>query len=470
MDPLVAQRYLSEKKFSDLKLVIKDDNESISMDVHKIVLGCCSPYFDSMLLFNEKNGTNNIIIINADNAPIMRDVILSCYGIVAHHKYPEWYYILETFKCKHLLCIKYDINGLYNLTIPHEHFEYFLDIMKCYDLHNVCDKDKLIKMIKFNLPPNYDLDIFPEIISQELKKKKFIASYLSNHSDDLDKEKFSSNDTYTIKILDIDTGNVIHKLTSHNWFINDTIISRDGTRFVSWDYHLVKIWDLNTGKCIKTIPIEYMNHGDISENKLLIIIEKKIKLYDVENGICLNEIERQKEYPREIRFSNDNDKIFVFNDYSFEIWNSKLEILLHTIKTDYNTSFALTTNSKIIAIGENHKITLWDANSGENIRRIPTKTSCVWALSFSPDDNFLAANVGNKIYLWNTKSWNVVGKIRYHKHCGLVWTPDGKKLLLVDGLVSGLHKSNNISILDPSTMRIIDTIKSDYLIKNIYFD
>lgn len=86
---------LSDKKFTDMELVLIDQNESITIHTHKVILACSSNYFKKLLTFgNEKNKTMNEIHVR--NSKIAHDMILQFYGKnINSTNYPEWKYILE---------------------------------------------------------------------------------------------------------------------------------------------------------------------------------------------------------------------------------------------------------------------------------------------------------------------------------------------------------------------------------------
>jgi WD40 repeat protein len=58
----------------------------------------------------------------------------------------------------------------------------------------------------------------------------------------------------TIKIWDVDTGNIVYTLTGHSDYITSLAISSDGKNLVSTSRDMtIKIWNLNTGTLKKTL-------------------------------------------------------------------------------------------------------------------------------------------------------------------------------------------------------------------------
>ncbi len=86
---------------------------------------------------------------------IARDIVAYFYGIKnTSHNYPEWRYILEVFKIRQFFCLDNDVSILYDLSVPSEGFDLFLEIVSQFD---IATDRKLLTSIKRNLPEKYDL-------------------------------------------------------------------------------------------------------------------------------------------------------------------------------------------------------------------------------------------------------------------------------------------------------------------------
>jgi WD40 repeat protein len=61
----------------------------------------------------------------------------------------------------------------------------------------------------------------------------------------------SGDDSGTIKLWNIMTGEVIHTFVGHSKRVNSVALSPDGTRIVSGsDDHTIKLWDVKTGEML----------------------------------------------------------------------------------------------------------------------------------------------------------------------------------------------------------------------------
>ncbi len=111
--------YLTAKDgiFSDLKLILKDQNSEIIMNVHKHMLYACSPYFEK-LLTNCKEANMNEITIIVPNASVCYIIIMSFYGKNIDINIPNWKFVMEKVRCNDFLGLEYNIESIYDLSIP----------------------------------------------------------------------------------------------------------------------------------------------------------------------------------------------------------------------------------------------------------------------------------------------------------------------------------------------------------------
>jgi WD40 repeat protein len=76
-------------------------------------------------------------------------------------------------------------------------------------------------------------------------------------------------------------------------------------------------------------------------------------------------------------------------------------------------------------------IRLWEVPVGRVSRRIPVSEGPIVALDFSPDDKFLAAGAGKKVFIWDAATGKELQRIRLDDYPIQVrYTPDGKHLLI----------------------------------------
>ncbi len=227
-DPLI------NKKFTDIKLIFSNNTCQVTVGANKIILVSNCKYFEKMFNFNGDITTTTIIV---DEPEIALDIMLSFYGIKSNSKnYPEWRHILEVFKTRQFFYLDNDVSKLYNLSVPSEGFDLFLEVASQFD---IAIDHKLLKNIKRNLPEKYDLAKLSESFIELLQKKnRFILS----------------RDYGNINVWDAENYSLIYTLTGHNDCIHGLIVSSDGSKIVSGNHDkTIKIWDVEDGSLIHTL-------------------------------------------------------------------------------------------------------------------------------------------------------------------------------------------------------------------------
>lgn len=116
-----------------------------------------------------------------------------------------------------------------------------------------------------------------------------------------------------------------------------------------------------------------------------------------------------------------------------QMWDFETGELIKDLRKDeFDQSFGyatLSTDGKIVALGEFGAVHLIDAQTGKTIRRIPVDGWWGRKVTFSPDGRLMASSVGNTIGLWNVET----GKRLFDEapgHAGMVdtvdYSPDGQ--------------------------------------------
>ncbi|BCS83130.1 putative BTB/POZ domain and WD-repeat protein [Cotonvirus japonicus] len=148
--------------FSDLSLIIKDDNDNlVEMNVHKIIICSKSAILYRMLTGNFREATESTITITTPNAHVTHDIIISMYGKTMNSTdYEQWYYELMWIMCCDYLEIQQDFQSLVDIKVPEEGFELLVHVIDT--IKNPLDKKS--KIILENLPKNYDITKLPQCL------------------------------------------------------------------------------------------------------------------------------------------------------------------------------------------------------------------------------------------------------------------------------------------------------------------
>ncbi|AZL89608.1 BTB/POZ domain-containing protein [Megavirus baoshan] len=488
---------LDQKIFTDLSLILSDNDNTITIDVHKIVLYCSCIYFRKILTFNETG--DKIIKINVPNVYVARDIIESFYNKVWDNKsksfiqirkqyiensidYPEWKYTIELHKCNDYFGFDVDLNNIYYLQVPKENFDELLDFVDLIGYDN-----QTIQLLINNLPPNYDLTNLPKellvVMSKILKSYCFVTlnnnkeiqvwnngsdnQILNNMNHDInekskiycsrDDSKIISIGHHSIKYIygqepiNISDDNKIECMNTAKkiFFVG---ISLDRTTLVTVHHHITKIWNINTGLLINTLPLDANIFSmSVSPNGDFIIIVK----YN---------------FAREI-WDCKNSKIVSYFDVHENKWkntsNTSIvqisDILLNGFRDNctkcyYHNNICFSPNNSEIAITYLKQIRIYNLISGELIKSLDT--GVLDKLIYSPKgDQLMYFIVNKKIKIW-TLATNKILISKYNVSIAC-YSPDGKYIIY--------SYKNNIYVWDIDADETIIYFQSKYHINDICF-
>ncbi|ALR84500.1 N-terminal BTB domain-containing protein, partial [Niemeyer virus] len=120
------QKVFELGKFSDLELILFDKTNSLSLNVHKVILYSAIPYFEIMLdNFKEKDCSS--IKMEVIDVNIASDIIKSFYGIIINGDF-DWEYLLKEYICRDYLQLSCILPT--NINVPTEYFEKLLDLIE----------------------------------------------------------------------------------------------------------------------------------------------------------------------------------------------------------------------------------------------------------------------------------------------------------------------------------------------------
>ncbi len=141
---------------ANIQLVIKDDSNSITLNVNRDTLCSKIDYFNKMFN-NFVESTKEIVSIHVLNSQIVRDLIESrIYDrkITADKK--NWKYILDLYKCQDYFGIEIDSELMKDLLVPREYFGHLLDIIDLVGYNK-----NTVNTVVQNIPIDFNVKVFP---------------------------------------------------------------------------------------------------------------------------------------------------------------------------------------------------------------------------------------------------------------------------------------------------------------------
>lgn len=110
----------------------------------------------------------------------------------------------------------------------------------------------------------------------------------------------------------------------------------------------------------------------------------------------------------------------------------EVQTLMQGSARTYVYAVAFSPDSKLLATaGNDHVITLWDPETGQELKRFEGHSQAVNSVAFSPDGKSLASGSSDKtVKIWDVAKGKEIKTLKGHKHTvnKVVFSPDGKQL------------------------------------------
>lgn len=221
--------------------------------------------------------------------------------------------------------------------------------------------------------------------------------------------------------------------------------NNDGSRHIVdvIDDSLDTVYILNvaTGQPIKTFYTQY--HVDAIEysadGKIIATVGSGgVQLWSSTTGELMRTLFNKKEGIHCIAFSPDSRTVATGNtEGTMQWWDVDSGKNIKTITG--HTSFSgprgfikYSTKGTTIAIVDSREIILWDANTGEYLRRLKRQDGFITGLSFSPDERTIASSsTDGTVRLWKTDTGHLIKVlVKYTDSIEqLVYSPDGRTIV-----------------------------------------
>jgi WD40 repeat protein/tRNA A-37 threonylcarbamoyl transferase component Bud32 len=221
----------------------------------------------------------------------------------------------------------------------------------------------------------------------------------------------SGSDDYTVRVWSYLNGALLGALTGHSRDVNAVAISPDGKLLVSGgEDRTIRLWSTNTGALLKTLAevAGMIKAIAISpDGKLLASggLDNKVKLWSLRTGEYLQTFIGHLNPVHAIAFTPDGQTLITGSkDKTIRLWNIQTGELLRTLTEhirDVNT-LAITPNGRVLISGSSDStIKLWNLATCKVIATWADHTDTVNSIAISPDAKFLISGSSDKtVKLW----------------------------------------------------------------------
>jgi WD40 repeat protein/serine/threonine protein kinase len=265
----------------------------------------------------------------------------------------------------------------------------------------------------------------------------------------------SGVDADEILLWNVETGELVRHFTGHEGNVTSIMFSPDQSQLVSasWDNTLI-LWNVTTGEQIH----RFIGHSgavfDVSfnpdGNQLVSGSEDRTMiLWDVETNTVLRRFEGFTDSVNTVAFSPDGHTVLAgmgtiryvagnYEDSSLRLFNAATgeEIRRFEGHTAPVTVAAFSADGSAILSGSTDAtVRLWDVAGGEEIRRFTGQVTSIWSVNYSADERYIAAgSQDGTIIVWNATTGDIMRQFSGNAAMiyGIEFTLSGDYLLSAD--------------------------------------
>lgn len=234
----------------------------------------------------------------------------------------------------------------------------------------------------------------------------------------------------------------IRTLAGHTSFINDLVVSPDSTLLFSASADkTIKIWELNTGELRQTLSghTSFVNRLLISPDGSYLLsasADKTIKVWDLNTGELHHTLEGHTSFVDELLFSPDGQRLVSSGaDKTIRVWDWQRGELLHTLAghAGFINRVAIAPDGETLISGSADKtIKIWSLSTGAERLTLEGHTSFVNSLVVSPDGQWLVSGSADKtVRIWRLATGELEHVLDAHTNFvnDLAISPDGQWLV-----------------------------------------
>ena len=281
----------------------------------------------------------------------------------------------------------------------------------------------------------------------------------------------------TVRLWNVETGELLHTLEDHTDYVLAVAFSPDGNKFASSDGDFtIRLWDTHTNQVLHTlIPNDGYFYRDETnwvydiafsiDGKTLASADRngRVRLWDVDTGellLYMKNVDTQGRGAKAVAYSSDGVTLASGNGSGYVmLWGARTGKFWQTVGRhrdgwDYGVnSVVFSPDGNILASGGNdRRLKLWDTFTGEQLRTLEGHKNGILGVTFSPDGNTIVSVSWTEIKLWDPNTGVNLHTIQGHTRTvnSATFSPDGN-------LIASGDSGDKIMLWNPHSGKLVHT-------------
>ncbi len=232
-------------------------------------------------------------------------------------------------------------------------------------------------------------------------------------------------------------------LNGHSESVASVSISPDSKMLTSASHDAtIKLWNLQTGQLLRplyghTLPVLSVAISPNGQNLVSGSLDETIKVWNLGNGQPIGSIKTDGyiAWSQAVAIAKDGQTLATGStDKTVRLWNFLTSQRIRTFSGHSLPvlAVAISPNGQTLASGSTDKtVRLWNIATGQTMHTLSGHTSWVTCLTISPDNQFLiSGSLDKTIKVWNLNTGELLRTLSGHSYSvlSLAITPDGQTL------------------------------------------